>query len=100
MAIIFKLLEWLGQRTGSPFLSPGLFFVLFCLFCFYLFSLSFFFFFLLATKFGLLVLLHFMTRSLHLPFKSEISKCFLGSAARPVGPTDNDNDKLRNVLQL
>ena len=52
-------------------------------------------FFLQATKFGL-----FMIRSLHLQFKSEISKCFLASAARPVGLTDNDNDKLRNVLQL
>ena len=65
-------------------------FVLFCLF--FLFSLSYFF--LPATKFGLLVLLHFMIRSLHLRIKSEISKCFLTSAA------DNDNDKLRNVLQL
>ena len=73
-------------------------FVLFCLFvCFY-FHCPFFFFFLLAKKFGLLVLLHFMTRSLHLQFKSEISKCFLASVARPVGLTDNDNDKLRNVL--
>ena len=35
-----------------------------------------------------------MIRSLHLRIKSEISKCFLTSAA------DNDNDKLRNVLQL
>ena len=41
-----------------------------------------------------------MIRSLHLQFKSEISKCFLASAARPVGLTDNDNDKLRNVLEL
>ena len=88
------------SENGSPFFSPGLFFVLFCFIlfvCLFLFSLSFFFF-LLAKKFGLLVLLHFMTRSLHLQFKSEISKCFLASAARPVGLTDNDNDKLRNVL--
>ena len=41
-----------------------------------------------------------MIRSLHLQFKSEISKCFLASAARPVGLTDNDNDKPRNVLEL
>ena len=39
-----------------------------------------------------------MTRSLHLQFKPEISKCFLASSARPVGLTDNDNDKLHNVL--
>ena len=66
-------------------------FVLFCLFVFFIFTVLFF---LPATKFGLLVFLHFMIRSFHLRIKSEISKCFLTSAA------DNDNDKLRNVFQL
>ena len=95
MAIIFKLPQRRNHRADSPFFSAGLFFVLFCFIlfvCFFLFSLSYFF--LPATKSGLLVLLHFMIRSLHLRIKSEISKCFLTSAA------DNDNDKLRNVLQL
>ena len=92
---LFKLPQRRSQRADSPFFSAGLFFVLFCFIlfvCFFYFHCPIFF--LPATKFGLLVFLHFMIRSLHLRIKSEISKCFLTSAA------DNDNDKLRNVLQL
>ena len=87
------------SENWFPVLFSWLVFVLFYFVCLFVFIFTvLFFFFLLAKKFGLLVLLHFMTRSLHLQFKSEISKCFLASVARPVGLTDNDNDKLRNVL--